>query len=158
MQNPPPTQQGYDYSNQYGTPPPNAPLSAPPGGQGGKTSTGLDTNVAAALSYIGIVGLIFFFIEKNNPFVRFHAMQCLLTSVGGGVLVIVLAIVTAIIGVILASISQGLATIVGILIYLLILLIWLGIFGALIFGAIKAYKGEKYKFPFVGDMAEKIAG
>jgi uncharacterized membrane protein len=152
MQNPPPTQQGY--GTPYSTPT-NAPLQTPPGG---KTSMGLDTNVAAALSYIGIVGLIFFFIEKDNRFVRFHAMQGIFTGIGAGVLVFVLAIVAVIISLILANISGALAAIVSILLYLLIFLIWLGAFGALIFGAIKAYKGEKYKFPFVGDMAEKIAG
>jgi uncharacterized membrane protein len=157
MQNPPPTQQGYGYGQQYGTPPPNAPLTSPEG-KGGKTGMGLDTNIAAALSYITIVGIIFFFIEKDNRFVRFHAMQSILTGVGGGVLVFVLAIVTMIIGFILSNISSGLGAIVGILLYLLIMLLWLGIFAALIFCAIKAYKGEKYKLPFVGDMAEKIAG
>ncbi|HYY56890.1 MAG TPA: DUF4870 domain-containing protein [Pyrinomonadaceae bacterium] len=157
MQNPPPTEQGYGYGNQYGTPP-GGPLSTPPGGQGGKTSMGLDTNVAAALSYIGIIGLIFFFIEKDNRFVRFHAMQSILTGVGAGVLVVVLTIVAAIIGVILATISGALATIISLLLYLLILVIWLGAIGALIFGAIKAYKGEKFKLPVIGDMAEKIAG
>jgi uncharacterized membrane protein len=155
MQNPPPTQQGY--GSPYGTRP-NAPLQTPPGGQGGKTSMGLETNVAAALSYIGIVGLIFFFIEKENRFVRFHAMQGILTGIGAGVLVFILAIVTMIIGLILANVSGALAAIFSMLLYLVILLLWLGALGALIFGAVKAYKGEKYKFPFVGDMAEKIAG
>ena len=42
-----------------------------------KTSTGLDANVAAALSYLVgfITGVLFLVIEKDNRFVRFHAMQ-----------------------------------------------------------------------------------
>ena len=42
-----------------------------------KTSTGLDANVAAALTYaIGwVTGLAFLVMEKDNRFVRFHAMQ-----------------------------------------------------------------------------------
>ena len=42
-----------------------------------KTSTGLDANVAAALTYaVGwVTGLAFLVMEKDNRFVRFHAMQ-----------------------------------------------------------------------------------
>ena len=49
-----------------------------------KTSTGLDANVAAALSYlVGFVtGIIFLLVEKENRFVRFHAMQSTLLFAG----------------------------------------------------------------------------
>ena len=49
-----------------------------------KTSTGLDANVAAALSYlVGFVtGIIFLLVEKENKFVRFHAMQSTLVFIG----------------------------------------------------------------------------
>src|SRR3954468_20281428 len=42
-----------------------------------KPSTGFDANVAAALTYlVGFVtGIIFLVVEKENRFVRFHAMQ-----------------------------------------------------------------------------------
>ena len=42
-----------------------------------KTVSGLDANVAAALSYaLGwITGLLFLLTEPQNRFVRFHAMQ-----------------------------------------------------------------------------------
>ena len=42
-----------------------------------KTSSGLSKNIAAALCYVGIwvTGLIFLLLEKEDKFVRFHAMQ-----------------------------------------------------------------------------------
>ena len=42
----------------------------------GGTSTGIQANVAGLLSYVlgWISGLIFILIEKENKFVRFHAM------------------------------------------------------------------------------------
>ena len=46
----------------------------------GTTSTGIQPNVAALLSYLlgWVTGLIFFLIEKDNKFVRFHAMQSII--------------------------------------------------------------------------------
>ena len=46
-----------------------------------KTSTGMNQNVAGLLCYLAgwITGLIFFLIEKENRFVRFHAMQSIIT-------------------------------------------------------------------------------
>ena len=48
----------------------------------GKTSTGIQPNVAGLLAYVVgfVTGIIFFVIEKENKFVRFHAMQCILSS------------------------------------------------------------------------------
>ena len=46
-----------------------------------KTSTGLQENVAGLLCYVlgWVTGLIFILIEKENKFVRFHAMQSIVT-------------------------------------------------------------------------------
>ena len=56
-----------------------------------KSSTGLNKNTSAALSYVlgAITGVIFLVLEKD-PFVRFHAMQSIVFSVGYIVLVTVL--------------------------------------------------------------------
>ena len=47
----------------------------------GKSSTGLQPNLAALLSYVAgiLTGVIFFLIEKENKFIRFHAMQSIVT-------------------------------------------------------------------------------
>jgi uncharacterized membrane protein len=49
----------------------------------GKSALGLDGNVAAALGYpIGIIAIISLIMEKENRFVRFHALQSILLHVG----------------------------------------------------------------------------
>src|SRR4030095_16300346 len=133
-------------------------MQNPPPGQ--QSSIGLAPNVAGALSYIWIVGLVFFFIEKENKFIRFHAMQSVLYGAAWMVLMIVLAIVGAIIGIIFGVAAQAagdaggcisvVVSLISALIWLVIPLIWLG---GLIFGAIKAYQNSIFKFPIIGHMA-----
>ncbi len=152
MQNPPPGQQQQGYGSPYGAPP-NAPMTPPPGGDGGpkgKTALGgLDANLASALGYpIGIIALIMVIIEKQNRFARFHALQSLLLIAAWIVIAIVLSILIGI----LSAISSYLG-----FIGILFPLIWLVWFAALIFCAYKAYQGEWFKLPVIGDMAEKFA-
>ncbi len=62
----------------------------------GKTSTGIHAEMAALLCYIlgFITGIIFYVIEKDNKFVRFHAMQSIITFGGFFVIGIALSIIT----------------------------------------------------------------
>ena len=139
----------------------NPPPGQPPTQQ---TSLGLAPNVAAALSYIWIVGLILFFMEKDNRFIRFHAMQSVLYGIAGSVVMIVLAILNVIIAVIfgVASAAAGDPGFIGLIVSLISMIIWLIIplvyIGGLILAAVKAYQNTKFKFPIIGNMAEKIAG
>src|SRR5215212_7060884 len=137
MQNPPRTQQGYGYNNQYGTPP-NAPLTTPPGGgPNDKTALGMDAKIASAIGYpIGIIAIIMIIIEKENRFARFHALQSLLLHVAWVVIFIVVGIVFAV----MTAISSTLG-LLGIAVYPLLMLAY---FGALIFCAYKAYQGEMF--------------
>lgn len=43
----------------------------------GKSSTGLDENIAGALAYVlgFVTGIFFLVVEKNSKFVKFHALQ-----------------------------------------------------------------------------------
>src|SRR5947207_896348 len=139
-------------------PPPNQP-----GGENSKTALGLDANLGAALGYpIGIIALIVFIIEKENRFARFHALQSLLVHVAWVVVFIVVAIVFTIIGVLAAAASatSSAGGAVGGLLGILITLVWLGVILAyiagLLFAAFKAYGGNWFKFPIIGNMAEKI--
>jgi len=136
-------------------PPPQPPASSGIGG--------LDPKVAAALSYIWIVGLIFFFIEKENRFVRFHALQSIIFGIANSVLMTVLAILAVILtfafGIGGAMVGGGIGTVIGLLVWLIWLLFWaiaLALFIGLIFAAIKAYQGVKFKLPIIGNMAEKM--
>src|SRR6059058_773631 len=59
-------------------PPPPPPSPGPePGPQ--STSTGLPSNVAAAIACIPLIGgIIFYILEKRDSFVRFYAMQSII--------------------------------------------------------------------------------
>lgn len=152
----PPNQQGYGYNNPYGAPP-NAQMQGMAGANtGAKSALGVDANVAGALAYIGIIGLILIIIEKDNRFVRFHAMQSLLTAAANFVLMITIGIVWAIMSIILVNISPSLTAIVGILVWLLYVGLFLAVFGGLIYAAVKAYQGKIFKLPVVGNFAEKF--
>ena len=130
------------------TPPP-PPGQRPPAAS--HTSTGLDPKLAGLLCYIlGIItGLIFFLIEKSNDVVRFHAAQSIVFSGS----VIVLWIVLAIVGMIIATVSWTLGSLYSIL----TLLVWLGLFVVWVILLIKGYSGTKWKLPFLGDIAERMA-
>src|SRR6476661_7420661 len=95
----------------------------------GKTSSGFDANVAAALSYlVGFVtGIIFLLVEKDDRFVRFHAMQSTILFAGIVAIDILLQIVP-ILG----------ALVVVFVVIPLSAILWL----LLMF---KAYQGEEFK-------------
>lgn len=101
--------------------------------EGNKSSTGMDQNIAGLLTYVlgWITGLIFFLIEKQSSFVKFHAMQSILMSVA----------------VIILNFVLGWIPVLGFLIRILSLALW-------IFLIYKAYKNERFKLPFIGDIAE----
>ncbi len=102
-----------------------------------KTSTGLTENVAGLLCYIlgFITGIIFILIEKENKFVRFHAMQSIILS--GGLFILQIALMMVPFLVMISS------------------LVGLAGFILAIFLMYKAYQGEKYKLPVIGDIAEQ---
>ncbi|MQY55153.1 MAG: hypothetical protein GH156_01060, partial [Dehalococcoidia bacterium] len=45
-----------------------------------KSGTGIEPNIAGLLCYVlgWVTGLVFFLIEKDDEFVRFHAMQSII--------------------------------------------------------------------------------
>jgi len=107
-----------------------------------KTSTGLDANVAAALSYLVgfITGVVFLVIEKDNRFVRFHAMQStvvFLAIVGIDILLQIVPILGALVVVFLVIPASA--------------VLWLVLM-------YKAYQGEEFSLPVVGPFAaERIS-
>ena len=69
---------------------------------------GIDGNIAAALGYpIGIIAIICLIIEKENRFVKFHALQSILLHVAIIVIGIALGIVFLVIGIILGVASSA---------------------------------------------------
>jgi uncharacterized membrane protein len=116
---------------------------------------GLDGNLAALLGYIiWVVALISLLMEKENRFVKFHAIQSLLLHAGAIVVFIVMVIVLTILGLVLAM--AGLAPLVALL-WLLYLVVLVAYVGALIYAAVKAYGGVEFELPIIGSMARKWA-
>jgi len=138
--------------------PPVQVNNAPPV-QVAKSSTGLDENVAALLSYVftWVSGLIFFLMEKESRLVRFHAMQAILLGGTAIVVGIGLWILSFILVIILGQISGILATLVSVVTGLMILLFFVGILIAWVMCLIKAYQGQYFKLPVIGNFAEKFS-
>ena len=134
-------------------------MQNPPPVQTTKSSTGLDENVAALLSYVfgWVSGLIFFLIEKDSRLVRFHAMQSILFNV----LIAVVAIVLWIVMFVLFLVSTQLPGVVGTLISLIATLVWLvfsvGLLIAWIMCLVKAFQSQYFKLPVIGNFAEKFS-
>src|SRR5438034_5983312 len=146
-----PPQGGYQ---QPGYQPPQGgyqqgPYGAPPSGAQsplGPSSMGMQPNVAAGLSYVlgWVTGLIFFLIEKQNRFVRFHAMQSILFFGGIQVIVLILSVIGNIgfLGLLTFFASSALELI--------------GLVGWIVL-MINGFQGNYFKLPIVGDYAEKYA-
>ena len=134
-------------------------MQNPPPVQTVKSSTGLDENVAALLSYIAgwVSGLIFFLIEKDSRLVRFHAMQSILLNAVAIVLGIGLWIVWAFGTIIFASISDVLGSLVGLVLGLLLFVFWIAMLIALVMCLIKAFQKQYFKLPIIGNFAEKFS-
>src|SRR5437868_14828703 len=78
--------------------PPPPPTSAGPEPGPKSTSTGLPSNVAAAIACIPlIVGIIFYILEKHDSFVRFYAMQSIIFGCVWFLFNIVSAVVRAVV-------------------------------------------------------------
>jgi len=131
----------------------------------GKTALGLDNNVGALICYVGnlicALGLIYSIIvlvqDKNNKLPRFHAFQSILLSVLPIVVLVIYAIL-ALVGVAIdAAIGVPIFSIIAMLLYFVLLLAFLAMFVFMIIAAVKAYNGEIYKVPIVGNLADKYS-
>lgn len=113
--------------------------SAKPSTSGNQqTSSGLDQNIAGLLCYIAgfVTGIVFLVIEKENRFVRYHAMQSIIVFVGLLILDIICTIIPIIGWILLPFVS-----ILSVVLWVLLMF--------------KAYSGSWVKIPIAGEMAEK---
>jgi uncharacterized membrane protein len=131
----------------------------PSGAPGGKTTLGLESNVGAMLCYIAnflcclgvILAIVFLVTEKENRFVKFHAVQSLLLAavqLGVGIIVGILGLL---LGMVLDMIHMSLLSWILILglrliLFLIFIILW-------IIAGIKAYGGQWYKLPVIGNFA-----
>ena len=103
--------------------------------------SGLSDNAAGALAYITIIpSIVFLIIEpyNRNAFVRFHSWQNIFLAIGwfGCSVIMIIPI---------------LGWILGVLGILTLFVCW-------ILCIVKAARGQKFKLPFIGALAEKQAG
>ncbi len=130
----------------------------------GKSALGMDGNLAAALGYpVGIIAIISLIMEKENRFVKFHALQSILLHVAMIVIMIavwIIGVIIAIAGVAAAAATNNgaLGGLAGMLFGLIWLVVIVAYLGGLILAAVKSYQGLMFKLPIVGNMAEKFAG
>lgn len=142
-----------------------------------KSSLGMDANTMALISYIAafvlswipivkyiawLAPLIIFFIEKQSPFVKFHAMQAFLLEAVVWIFQVIFGIIIAVAWASYASswysygsfgASLGIATVLNVL--LIIIGIVFTVFA--IIALIKAGQYYEYKIPVIGNMAMKFS-
>ena len=106
-----------------------------------KSIFGLSENLAAGLAYIGLffTGIIVLILERDNKYVRFHALQSVIWFLLVGLLGVVVGIFSWIplIGWILVSAMRIIA------------------FGSLVLLTVMALNGKKdkpFKIPIIGDI------
>ncbi len=107
-----------------------------------KTGSGLDPKIAAALcwAFAPLSSIVFILIEKDDKYVRFHAYE----SLFAGIAVVIASVIASMLVVVLIGI-------------LLVPLVSIAAFVLWLMGMIKAYQGEMWKLPVIGDMAEEYA-
>lgn len=112
------------------------------------TTLGLAPNLEGALAYFlgPVTGILFLVLEKENSFVRFHAMQSTIFWVGWFVLGFGLSLLSAV---------PVLGWIVGLLLSLV-----LGFAGFVIWvlQMWRAFRGEEWEMPVAGAYARKQLG
>ncbi len=102
------------------------------------SSTGLESNLAGPLCYLlgFVTGVAFLVLERKDRLVRFHAYQSVATF---GVLFVLLTVLGF-----LGPVGRFLDSVIG----LVALAIWVLLM-------VKAFQGERYKLPVVGDWADQ---
>lgn len=135
--------------DQEPLPPPPPPESGPK-----STSTGLPSNVAAAIACIPLIGgVIFYILEKHDSFVRFYAMQSIIFGCAWFLFNIVSAVARAVFWAIpgIGGILVFFWAIIAALVHLLFLVI-------MIVAMVKAFTGVRWEIPYIGPVARKQEG
>jgi len=123
---------------------------------GEESSMNMEENIASFLCYlvVWVTGIIFYLMEKKNKTVRFHAMQSILTFLPLSILGWLFSWLGAPkwnpTGGPWGTWDPGNQALIYLswVIWIITVILWIILM-------IKAYQGEKFKLPFVGDIAEK---
>lgn len=131
----------------YNPPPPGGgaytpPPPPPPAGGGPGASS--DRTVMLVLSYLGILALIPLLMKKDDREVQWHARNGLGLFVAYFVIVILWSII-----------NNFLPSSIGCALSFVGCALWLGYLALIIFGIMKAVKGERFRLPMISDFADK---
>jgi uncharacterized membrane protein len=128
-----------------------------------ESGSGLDSNLAGALSYLlgFVTGIVFYVIDSDDDFVRWHAAQSIALSVAVMAFSIVISIISTILfSVLLAGAMTGgfgfFALISGLL-SLLWTVVGLGALAIWVYLMFTAYNGQTKRIPIIANFADRIA-
>lgn len=104
----------------------------------GRSTTGLDEHLAGALTYVlgFITGVLFLLIEKDSAYVRFHARQSTITFAAVLVFDLMLWALPLVGWILIPVFTVGVVALWALLMF-------------------KAVTGQRYKLPYIGEMAER---
>lgn len=104
--------------------------------------TGLSDNAAGALAYVTIIPAIIFLVAapyNSNSYIRFHSWQSIFLGIGALAVDLILMVIPFVGWILLPIFALG------------FLVVWIIVL-------MKALKGERFKLPVIGALAEKQAG
>ena len=118
-------------------------MAAPP--VVGTAVPGLADNVAGLLAYLFVPAIVFLVVEPYNkkPFIRFHSFQSIFLALAWFALTLVIDFV--------------LVPFIWVFAHMLLSLLGLVMFVLWLFLMFKAYQGQMFKLPVIGDLALKQA-
>ena len=130
------------------------PDEPPPPASDSPKSTGLPSNIAAALACIPLVGgIVFFILERQDPFVDFYSMQSIvfglswfLCNVVSEIIHVIFSAITAIGGILVFFWA-----IIAAVIHVAFVVLW-------IIATWRAFTGVRWEIPYIGPMARKQVG
>ena len=133
---------------------PDEPTPPPPPVSDSPQSTGLPSNIAAALACIPLIGgIVFYYLEKNDQFVRFYAMQSIIL---GGLYLLCWIVYSILFGILSPIPAIGfffgiILTVTWALIRVAVVVLW-------IIATVKAFTRVRWDIPYIGPIARKQVG
>ncbi len=126
----------------------------PPPSDSGPKSTGLPSNIAAALACIPLIGgIVFYVLEKQDSFVRFYAMQSIIL---GGVFVLCWIVYSIAFAILTPIPAIGFVFLV--VLNVLWALIRVAVLVLFIITVVKAFTNVRWDIPYIGPIARKQVG
>jgi uncharacterized membrane protein len=113
------------------------------------TQSGLSENAAGGLAYVTIIPAILFLVLEpynKSSYIRFHSWQCIFMAIAWIVADVAIGILARVMS-FMGLIAFGLYPLIA----LAMLILWIMVL-------IKAFNGERFKLPVIGDLADKQAG